>query len=167
MFNYSATTTSPAIKNHLQSQMMFFADCSQKMIDGFQKLSALNIQVVKTLLAESATSSKMLLSAKGGNEAIAVIGSLTQPSLQKMQAYQQHVKQICADTQADITKSLQSYVPESTQATKAVVSEVTQKASDAAAAITQRQQDAVEKITAATKQNVERAADSAIIKATK
>lgn len=167
MFNLSAATTSPAIRNHLQSQMTFFAECSQKMIDGLQKLSALNIQVAKTVLAESATSSKMLLSAKGGNEAIAVIGSLTQPSLQKMQAYQQHVKQICADTQADMAKSLQSYVPESTQATKAALNEVTHKASDAAATTTQRQQDAVEKIAAATKQNVERAADSAIIKATK
>lgn len=167
MFNLSTKTTSPAIKNHLQSQMTFFADCSQKMIDGVQKLSALNIQVAKTVLAESATSSKMLFSAKGGNEAIAVLGSLTQPSLKKMQAYQQHVKQICADTQADMVKSLQSYVPVSTQATEAVVNEVTQKASEAAATATQRQQDAVEKIAAATKQNVERAAESTIIKASK
>lgn len=167
MFNFLAPTTSPAIKNHLQTQMTFAADFSQAMIDSLQKLSALNIQVAKTVLGESATSTKMLLSSKGGSDALAVIGSLAQPSMEKMRAYQQHVKQICADTQADVVKSFQSYVPESTRATEAVVREVTQKATDVTATAAQRQQDAVEKIAAATKQNVERAADSAIIKASK
>lgn len=178
MFNFSTPTTSPAIQNHLQTQMTFFADVSQKMIDGMQKLGALNIQVAKTVLGESATSTSMLLSSKGGSDALSVFGSLTQPSLEKMHAYQKHVKQICADTQADVVKSIQSYVPESTRATEAVVREVTQKATEATATATQRQQEAIEKIAAATKQNVERAAgsviqnaertvDSAVIKASK
>lgn len=162
MFNFSSTATSPAIQNHLQTQMTFFADVSHKMIDGMQKLGALNIQVAKTVLGESTTSTKMLLSSKGGNDTLAVINSLAQPSLEKMRAYQQHVKQICADTQADVVKSIQSYVPESTRATEAVVREVTQKATDATATAAQRQQEAVEKIAAATKQNVERAAGSVI-----
>lgn len=162
MFNFSTPTTSPAIQNHLQTQMAFFADVSQKMIDGMQKLGALNIQVAKTVVGESATSTKMLLSANGSNDTLTVISSLAKPSLEKMQAYQQHVKQICADTQADVVKSIQAYVPESTRATEAVVKEVTQKATDATAAAAQRQQEAVEKIASATKQNVERAAGSAI-----
>lgn len=109
----------------------------------------------------------MLLSAKSGNDAMVVIASLKQPSLKKMRAYQQHVKQICADTQADVVKSFQAHVPESTRATEAVVNEVTQKASEVSATAAQRQQEALEKIAGATKQNIERAADSAIIKASK
>lgn len=162
MFNFSASTTSPAFKSHLQTQVNFFADFSQKMIDGMQKLSALNIQVAKTVLDESASNTKALLSSKDQHDAIAVLSSQTQPSLEKVRAYRQHVQRIVSDTQADVAKSVEAYVPEATRTTQEVVQIIAKRASEQTTKVVQRQQEAVSQFASAAKQNVNIAADQAV-----
>lgn len=163
MFNLSAPTASLPGKNHLQARMTFFIDFSQKMIDGVQKLSALNIQVAKTVLDESVTSSKMLMASKNGSEAFTVLASLAKPSLQKMQAYRQHVQHIAADTQADVVKSFQSHLPKTTRTIDAIGEDVTKQVTEVAATAAEVQREAVEQLATAAKQNVDRA----VIKASK
>lgn len=162
MFSFSPLAHPPAITSHLDTQMAFFADFSQKMIDGFQKINALNVQVAKTLLNESAATSRQLLSLKNQSEALSMIAGQSQPALGKMRAYQAHVRQICADTQADVTKSFQAYMPELTRAAEAVVKDVSQKAVEHARTASQAQQDVVEKATAATVRGLERVTESAV-----
>lgn len=164
MFSFSQPSRSPAIKSHLDTQMTFFAESSQKIIDGFQKMNALNMQVAKTVLEESAANGRQLLSSKSQTEAFSMMAGQSQPAMEKMRAYRQHVRQICADTQAEVTKSFQAYMPESTRTVEAVTREVSQKATEQAAAATQRQQDAVEKVASSTAQRIERATESAINK---
>lgn len=166
MFNISSATpnASPAIQSHFNTQMAFFTNVSQKVIDGMQKIAELNIQVAKTVLEESATNARQILSSKNQNEAFSIVAGQSQPALEKVRAYQQHVQKICADTQAEVVQSIQSFVPESTRAAEAMVKEVSQKASEQTAIATQRQQEALDKISSATKQNVDRAIDSTLVK---
>lgn len=166
MFSFSRPSGSPAMKSHLDAQMTFFADCSKKMIDGIQKLTALNVQVAKALLDESAANSKQMLSSTNQNEVFSILAGQSQPALEKIRAYQQHVRQICANTQVDVTRSIQSYVPETTRAAEAVVKEVAQKASEETAAAKQRQQQMTQKSAATVRDDVERATESVAAKAT-
>ena len=159
-----STSTSPALTSQLHAQIAFFSDVSQKMVEGMQKITELNLQVAKTLLEESATRSRQLLSAQSPNEGFSIVAQQSMPMLEKVRAYQQHVQKICADTQADVTKSVQSYMPESARATEAVVREVAQKASEVTTTATQRQQEAIQNITAATKQNADRVVEASAAK---
>jgi phasin family protein len=162
MFNFqqNASSVAPAIASQVNAQVNFLTEVSQKMIDATQQLSALNLQVAKAVLEEAATNTRQVLSANNRSEAFSAVSSQTQPTLEKVRAYQQHVQRIVTDAQADVAKSIQAYVPEATRATQEVVQTVAKRATEQTASVVQRQQDAVDQSVSAAQQNVNRAADA-------
>lgn len=162
MFNFQQNSSSvaPAIASQVNAQVNFMMEVSQKMIDATQQLSALNIQVAKAVLEEAANNTRQVMSANNQGEGFSAVSNQTQPALEKVRAYQQHVQRIVTDAQADVAKSIQAYVPEVTRATQEVVQSVAKRATEQTNAAVQRQQDAVEQSASAVQQNVNRAADA-------
>jgi phasin family protein len=160
MFYFNQPSVSPAVKFQLDAQFAFFSDLSKKMFEGVQKLNELNMQVATTVFEESLASTKQLLSSTDRNEALSTVAGQAQPNAEKLRAYQQHVNNIFAETQASAAHTLESHMPQTVRATEAVVNEVAQKASEETAKATQRQQDAMEKLTTPTKPNNERASQN-------
>src|ERR1700738_5353431 len=69
--------------------------------DGFQKLVQLNLQVVKSAIAESQDNTHKALSVKDPQELLALQASLTQPFAEKVLSYGRHVYEIASATQAE------------------------------------------------------------------
>ena len=157
MFYFNQPSVSPAVKSQIDAQFAFFSDLSKKMFEGVQKMNELNVQVATTVMEESLASTKQLLSSTGRNEALSIVAGQAQPTAEKIRAYQQHVQNILAETQASAAHTLESHVPKTVRATEAVVNEVAQKASEETAKATQRQQEAMEKLTTPIKSNNDRA----------
>lgn len=163
MFNVQQDVPSvlPVIASKMTSQVAFMVQLSQKMIDGAQQLSTLNLQLAKTMLEEATTNTQQLMTVKNQGDAMSAASNQALPALEKVRAYQQHVQRILSATQADIVKSFENYVPEATRTTQDVVQTISKRASEQTASLVQRQQEAVQQLTSVTKQNMNQAADQA------
>ncbi|MCI1191231.1 TIGR01841 family phasin [Calidifontimicrobium sp. SYSU G02091] len=79
-------------------------DLTNKAFEGVEKLVELNMQVAKTALAETADTTKAVLSVKDAQELLALQAGMLQPSAEKAAAYSRHVYDIFAATNAEVTK---------------------------------------------------------------
>lgn len=79
-------------------------DLTNKAFEGVEKLVELNMQVAKTALAETADTTKAMLSVKDAQELLALQAGMLQPSAEKAAAYSRHVYDIVAATNAEVTK---------------------------------------------------------------
>lgn len=165
MFDFNQSSISPAVKSQLDAQFAFFSDLSKTMFEGAQKINALNVQVANTVFEESLSRTRALLSSSNANEALSIASEQAQPVAEKIRAYQQHVQNILAETQASAAQMFESHAPKTTRATEALLKEIAQKTAEQTSKATQRQQEAIDKLTAPIKQNIERATAD-VIKAT-
>ena len=72
--------------------------------DGFQKLVELNLQAVKSILAESHDNVRKPLPANDPQDLVALQARLTQPTAEKIQSYGRQVFAIVAATQTEFAK---------------------------------------------------------------
>jgi phasin family protein len=77
---------------------------THKAFEGVEKLVELNMQVAKTSLSEAAENTQAMLSVKDVQELMALQAALLQPSAEKAAAYNRHVYDILAGTNAEVTK---------------------------------------------------------------
>src|SRR6201996_2101141 len=79
-----------------------------KAFEGVEKLVELNLQVVKSTLAESQENVQRALSVKDAQELLALQASLAQPVADKVLSYGRHLYEIASTTQAEFTKAAES-----------------------------------------------------------
>lgn len=77
---------------------------SNQSLEAVEKLNALNIQFVKTTLAELAESTQTLMSIKDPQEFFALQTGLLQPSIERAVTYWRQVFEILSGTGAVVTK---------------------------------------------------------------
>jgi len=77
---------------------------TNKAFEGFEKLVQLNLEAVKSALAEIQDNAQKALSVKEPQELPALQASLTQPFAGKVLSYGRHVYEIATSTQAEFTK---------------------------------------------------------------
>jgi phasin family protein len=82
---------------------------SNKAFEGIEKLTALNLQVVKATLAENQALMAKALSAKP-EELVALSTSLAKPTAEKFAAYNRHVYEILSGIQGGLTSTAQSRI---------------------------------------------------------
>jgi phasin family protein len=88
---------------------------THKAFEGVEKLVELNMQVAKTALAESADTTKAMLSVKDAQELMALQAGLLQPSAEKAAAYSRHLYDIAAATNAEVSKVAEEQMAEMQQ----------------------------------------------------
>ena len=62
MYPFSQSVT-PAVRTHLDAQTAFMNDMSKSLFQSFQQMCNLNIQLVQTMLEETALASQQILTA--------------------------------------------------------------------------------------------------------
>jgi phasin family protein len=85
---------------------------TNKAFEGVEKLVELNLQVVKSTLAESQENAQRALSVKDAQELLALQAGLLQPAAEKAAAYGRHVYDIAAQTNAEVTKVAETTIAE-------------------------------------------------------
>lgn len=87
-----------------KSQVETVFGLSQKAFDGAEKLVALNVQVARAALSESAEAAAAVLSAKDAQGLAALQQSFLQPGAEKTTAYSRQVYEIVSATGAEFGK---------------------------------------------------------------
>src|SRR5471032_658456 len=101
---------------------------TNKAFEGFQKVLALNLQVVKSTLAESKDNAHRALSVKDAQELLALQASLTQPVAEKAQSYSRHLYEIASSTQAEFARVAEAQYEQQNRKVQALVDNVAKNA---------------------------------------
>lgn len=100
---------------------------SSKAFEGIENLTALNLQVFKTTLAENHALTMKALSARP-DELVALSASLVKPTAEKFAAYSRQVREILSEVQGGISTTVQSQVQQHQRDAKVFVENLTKPA---------------------------------------
>ncbi|MFC0402835.1 phasin family protein [Paraburkholderia rhizosphaerae] len=101
---------------------------TNKAFEGVEKLVELNLQVVKSTLAEGQENAQRALSVKDAQELLALQASLTQPVAEKVLSYGRHLYEIASATQAEFTRVAEAQYEEQNRKVQALVENVAKNA---------------------------------------
>jgi phasin family protein len=146
MFPLSQTAT-PAVQDYLRCQFSLVNDMSKMLFSTAQRVNELNVQVAKTVLDETIQTTREVLTAQDPLEALSVATGQMQPAAERVRAYQQHLTNIAAGAQVELTKTVESRVPETTRTAAAVADEVTRRTAEETQKAAERQRAAMERVT--------------------
>ena len=105
-----------------------FQAVALKSVEGFERLSELNIQAVKASLAESGEQAKVLLGAKDAKALADLAATGAQPAAEKAAAYAKHVYEIANDYGTEIAKLFEKQFAESNKQLNAAIEAVAKNA---------------------------------------
>jgi phasin family protein len=129
MFPFSQNVT-PAVRTHIDAQTAFMNDMSKSIFNSFQQLCDLNIQLVQTLMEETTTASRQLMTADRQTEMLSAATARAQPIADKLRAYQQHISRVAADTQVDLARVTEQHVQNTSRTARSLADEVARTASE-------------------------------------
>ncbi|GAB7534728.1 phasin family protein [Burkholderia sp. 22PA0099] len=99
-----------------------------KAFESVEKLIELNVQVVKSTLAESQENVQRALSIKDAQELVALQASLAQPAAEKALAYGRHLYDIATSAQAEFAKVAEAQYEDHNRKVQALVDNVAKNA---------------------------------------
>jgi phasin family protein len=129
MYPFSQSVT-PAVRTHLDAQTAFMNDMSKSLFQSFQQMCNLNIQLVQTMLEETALASQQILTADRQTEVLSAAASRAQPTTEKLRAYQQHISRLAADAQVELARVTEEHVQNTTRTARQLADEVARTASE-------------------------------------
>jgi phasin family protein len=101
---------------------------TNKAFEGVEKLVELNLQVVKSTIAESQDTVQRAFSVKDAQELFAFQASLTQPVAEKLLSYGRHLFEIASVTQAEFARVAEAQYEEQNRKVQALVDNVAKNA---------------------------------------
>jgi len=101
---------------------------TNKAFEGVEKLVELNLQVVKSTLAENQENVQRALSAKDPQEFLALQATFTQPITEKVLAYNRHLYEIASATQSEFARAAEAQYEEQNRKVQALVENVAKNA---------------------------------------
>ena len=133
----------PAVRTHVDAQTAFLNDMSKSLFASFQKMCDLNIQLVQTMVEETALAGKQVLSAERQTELLSAATARAQPASDKLRAYQQHLARLAADSQVDLTRVTEQHIQTTTRTARALADEVARDANEQTERSLRAQQETV------------------------
>lgn len=140
-------SVNPAVRTHVDAQTAFLNDVSKSLFRSFQQVCELNIQLVQTLVEESALVSKQVLSADRQTEVLNAAAARAQPTSDKLRAYQQHITRLAADAQVELARVTEQHVQTTARTARALADEVARDATEQTERGLRAQQDTVRQFT--------------------
>ena len=101
---------------------------TNKAFEGIEKLVELNLQVVKSTIAESQENAQRALSAKDAQEFLSLQASFAQPVAEKVLSYGRHLYEIASATQAEFARVAEAQYEEQNRRVQALVENVAKNA---------------------------------------
>jgi phasin family protein len=101
---------------------------TNKAFEGIEKLVELNLQVVKSTLAESQETAQRALSVKDPQEMLALQASTAQPMAEKVLSYGRHVYEIASATQAEFARVAEAQFEEQNRKVQTLVDNISKNA---------------------------------------
>lgn len=121
----------PALRAHLESQVDFINEFTQKMYDTLRQLSEMNLKLSRQAIEGAVHASREMLSCTDPMQFTQVAMKQIQPATERIRAYQQHLLSVLAGAQADFTHAAETRIPEASRSASAAADEMMRQASSA------------------------------------
>ena len=99
-----------------------------KAFEGVEKLVELNLQAIRSNIAESQEHAQRVLSAKDPQELLALQASYAQPAAEKLLSYGRHVYEIAAATQTEFARVAEAHYEDQNRKVQSLVENVARNA---------------------------------------
>jgi len=119
---------STATKANLETQIAMFNTFFNKAFESAEKIVDLNMQAAKASFDDSVLNAKQLMSAKDFQDFYSMGASQAQPNAEKLLAYIRHLANIASGAQAEITKTAEAHITETSRKIISLVDEVSKNA---------------------------------------
>jgi phasin family protein len=119
---------SAATKTSFESQLALATAFTGKAFESVEKLIALNLNVARAALDETASHAQQILTAKDPREALALNASKAQPGAEKALAYGRELMGIASGLQAEVVKAAEAQITEHGRKLSTLVEEVSKNA---------------------------------------
>jgi hypothetical protein len=124
----------PALKSHLENQLNFMTELSEKSLDATRQVSELNLQMARQMIGAWINLGRALLQASDPFQMSSATVTGIQSLAEQMRQHQQQLMGLLARTQADLTRSAQSNIPEASRSASAMANEMVRNAAASASA---------------------------------
>jgi phasin family protein len=124
MTQFSPEQFAAGQKSHVDT----FFSLTNKVFEGVEKLTALNLQAAKSIFAETQETAQKTLSGKDPQDLLKLQSGLTQPAAEKAQAYSRHVYEILTGTQAEFLKVAEAQFAEYSHSAQSFIDTLTKNA---------------------------------------
>jgi len=124
MTQFSPEQFAAGQKSHVDT----FFSLTNKVFEGVEKLTILNLQAAKSIFAETQETAQKTLSGKDPQDLLKLQSALTQPAAEKAQAYSRHVYEILTGTQAEFLKVAEAQFAEYSHSAQSFIDNLTKNA---------------------------------------
>jgi phasin family protein len=119
----------PALRAHLESQVDFMNEFSQKMVDALRQISDMNLKLARQTIEGSLHAGRELINVSDPMQFAQTAMKQLEPATERLRAYQQHLLSVLAGAQADLTRAAETRIPEASLSASAAADEMVRRVS--------------------------------------
>jgi phasin family protein len=101
---------SSATKTHIDAQLALWNKINEKTLDSMERLTTLNLHVIKSCMDESTNAMRKLMTAQDPQQGFIANAQQAQPNMEKVLSYGRQVAEIVTGTQAEIIKAAEDQI---------------------------------------------------------
>lgn len=155
----------PATEAHVNAQFSFLDDMAKTLLQSFQKISELNLNLTQSFVEESTRLGRDMVAADKPAALLSAAAAQAQPTGERLRSYKDNLARISAEVQAELSRCAERHVPETSRTAKALADEFMKASAEEiqkAQQAMQKQQETMRREAQALTQGVSRAgADAA------
>ena len=118
----------PALRSHLESQVDFLNEFSQRAFDTARQLSEMNLKLARQTIEGSVHASHELIGCTDPVQFSQTAMKQLQPATERLRSWQEHLLRVLAGAQADFTHAAEARIPEASRSAGAVADELVRHA---------------------------------------
>lgn len=122
----------PALRAHLESQVDFMNQFTQKAYDTLREVSQMNLKLARQMIEGSMHASHEMLNCSDSMQLSQAAIKQVQPATERLRSYQQHLLTVMAGAQAAFAHAAETRIPEATRSASAIADEMARHAGAAA-----------------------------------
>jgi phasin family protein len=121
-----------ALRSHMESQVNFLTELSQKTYDSMRKVSELNMHLAQQIIEDTMNMGRELMNCSDPFQMTSAAINQLQPATEHLRSYQQQLMGVLSGAQAEITRAAQSNLPAASRSASAMAEEMLRTATAAA-----------------------------------
>jgi phasin family protein len=118
----------PALRAHLESQVDFMNQFTQKAVDTLREVSEMNLKLARQMVEGSMHASHEMLNCTDPVQLTQAAIKQVQPASERLRSYQQHLLTVLAGAQAAFAHAAETRLPEATRSASAIADEIVRHA---------------------------------------
>ncbi len=140
------TLIPPAVRSHCDALISYTTDVCQRTLDTVHKVSELNLQLARAMLADTGDACQRMLASGNAAELGTALGNKLNPANAPLSEYSRKLADTMAHACDELARATEIHIPKLNRSVTAMAEDTMRRASEETAKATERQQQAMEQM---------------------